>query len=215
MVAPTADDNDDVLLAARYGDRDDVQQFVTQFTADAVAKVHDEHGNTVLHMICANGHTGESHSLWRSRPIFFTSRTDLLNYILPIVPISLLASQNDAGSTPLHWAALNAHLPIIQKLVQFPDGPGVNLIDFKNAAGRSPLAEAENAGWDEGAKWFVEVMNLKEDAEADVGEQDAAEIAPEDIEVEIEDAEGQVASLSITKGSVAVRQQDPVEKSTS
>lgn len=61
----------------------------------------------------------------------------------------------------MHWAALNHHLPIMQKLVGFPDGPGINLIDIKNAAGRSPLTEAEMAAFDEGAKWLVEKMRLE------------------------------------------------------
>lgn len=51
----------------------------------------------------------------------------------------------------------------MQKLVQYPKGPGADLIDIKNAAGHSPLGEAENVGWKEGAKWFVEMMNLHED----------------------------------------------------
>jgi hypothetical protein len=105
----------------------------------------------------------------------------------------------------------------VQKLVQFPDGPGVDLIDIKNAAGHSPLAEAELAGWEEGAKWFVEVMNLGEDdgkaGDADAGEDGEGEmISGQDIEVEIEDADGGIASLSISDGSATVRQQDATSK---
>ena len=87
--------------------------------------------------------------------------------MLSVVSPSLLSAQNDAKSTPLHWAALNSHLTIAQKLVQHPNGPGINLIDIKNAAGRSPLGEAENVGWEEGAKWFVEVMNLGEETKGE------------------------------------------------
>jgi uncharacterized protein len=76
------------------------------------------------------------------------------------VPSSLLSTSNRAGSTALHWAALNSQLAAARRLVEFPGGPGVDLIDIKNAAGRSPLGEAEAAGWDEGAKWMVEVMRL-------------------------------------------------------
>ena len=80
--------------------------------------------------------------------------------------------------------------------MRFPGGPGIDLIDVKNAAGRSPLGEAENVGWEEGARWFVEVMNLDEGAK---GEE---ELQPADgadqIEVEIQDAEGQVAKMKIS-----------------
>jgi len=91
------------------------------------------------------------------------SAQELLELLLPLCPTSptsLLSAQNNAGSTALHWAALNAHLATARALVEFPRGPGVALIDVKNAAGRSPLGEAEAAGWDEGAKWMVEVMRL-------------------------------------------------------
>lgn len=86
--------------------------------------------------------------------------------LLPIVPPSLLCAQNRAGSTALHWAALNAQLATARALVEFPGGAGIDLIDVKNAAGRSPLGEAEAAGWDEGAKWMIEVMRLDDAAPA-------------------------------------------------
>lgn len=108
---------------------------------------------------------------------------------------ALLSTQNNAGSTPSHWAALNSHLPILQKLVQFKDGPGVDLLDIKNSSGRSPLGEAENVGWDEGAKWMVEVMNLDDGKAAT--EEDQVVDGVQDIEVEIQDAEGQVARMKI------------------
>ena len=73
----------------------------------------------------------------------------------------MLSAQNNSGSTALHWAALNSQLEVAQKLVQYPGGAKLDLIDIKNKAGLSPLGEAENAGWEEGAKWFVEVMNLE------------------------------------------------------
>lgn len=124
----------------------------------------------------------------------------MLDFLLTVVDPSLLSVQNEAKSTALHWAALNSQLSAAQKLVGFSKGPGKDLIDVKNAAGRSPLAEAENIGWEEGAKWFVEVMNLE-----DGGKE---ELAPaedvKDIEVEIQDAEGQIAKLKINpSGSVS------------
>ena len=79
------------------------------------------------------------------------------------MPPTLLSVQNHAQSTALHWAALNQHLPIMQKLVQHPGGPGIDLIDIKNSAGRSPMGEAEMAGWEEGSKWLLEMMRLDTD----------------------------------------------------
>ncbi|KAI0919117.1 hypothetical protein AcW1_003424 [Taiwanofungus camphoratus] len=188
---PSYDDLEEVLLSCRYGDVDEIKQFVDQFGPDPLNDARDDHGNTILHMVCGNGHT------------------EALEYLLPIVSPSLLSVQNNAKSTPLHWAALNSQLSIARALVRFPQGPGIDLIDIKNAAGRSSLGEAENAGWDEGAKWFVEVMNLDEGAK---GEE---ELHPadgtEDIEVEIQDAEGQVAKMTIGQSASETSNKDAVK----
>jgi ankyrin repeat protein len=62
MPAPsslTDDDKDDLLLACRYGDLEDVQAFVTEHGPEILNEIHDDNGNCVLHMVCANGHTGK------------------------------------------------------------------------------------------------------------------------------------------------------------
>ncbi|CAL1711413.1 unnamed protein product [Somion occarium] len=186
---PSDEDKDDLLLSCRYGDTEDIQSFVQKYGASSLNDFRDDNGNTVLHMVCANGHT------------------DALDYLLSVVSSSLLSVQNDAGSTALHWAALNSHLTIVQRLVQHPGGPGKDLIDIKNAAGRTPLGEAEIIGWEEGAKWLVEVMNL--DSEGSKGEEDQVVGPSQDIEVEIQDAEGQVAKMTIGPQAVS----EPVGKS--
>ncbi|EMD32946.1 hypothetical protein CERSUDRAFT_118373 [Gelatoporia subvermispora B] len=179
VTMPSPDDYEELLLSCRYGDVDDIRLFVDRFGADALNSARDDSGNTVLHMVCANGHQ------------------DALEYILPLVDATLLAAPNAAQSTPLHWAALNQHLAVAQALVNCARGPGVDLIDRKNAAGRTPLGEAENVGWDEGAKWFVQVMNLEDPAGK--GEAGDETVDPaQDIEVEIQDAEGQVARMTVS-----------------
>ncbi|KAI1782749.1 ankyrin [Ganoderma leucocontextum] len=183
LATPTIDDIEELLLSARYGDADDIQQFVAKFGSDALATARDDNGNSVLHMVAGNGHT------------------DALDLLLPLVPSSLLAARNNAGSTALHWAALNSHLDVVKKLVQHPGGPGVDLIDIKNATGRSPLGEAENAGWEDGARWFVEVMNLDENAKAETADADEDVQLADGVEVEIQDAEGQVAKMTIGPNS--------------
>jgi ankyrin repeat protein len=117
-----------------------------------------------------------SHTPLASPPI---RARELLEFLLPLSPPILLSAQNNAGSTALHWAALNAQLATARALVAFPDGPGARLIDVKNAAGRSPLGEAEAAGWDEGAKWMVEVMRLDDD-DGDCGDRGARGAVEED-----------------------------------
>ncbi|KAJ7744672.1 ankyrin repeat-containing domain protein [Mycena metata] len=187
-MAPSTDEQEEFLLSCRYGDLDDVKQFVDQFGVAAAGAVHDDNGNTALHMLCGNGHA------------------DILDYLLPILPPALLSAKNSAESTPLHWAALNSHMDVVKRLVEFPGGPGIDLIDIKNAAGRSPLAEAELAGWDEGAQWLVQMMKLdveggvkegEADEPTDAEDADASQLAAEGIEIEIEDADGQMAKMRI------------------
>ncbi|KAF9047514.1 ankyrin repeat-containing domain protein [Panaeolus papilionaceus] len=189
--SPTDDEKDEIFLACRYGDIDDVKEFISKYNTQLLADLRDENKNSVLHMICANGHL------------------DLLKHLLPLLPPSALSAQNSPGSTPLHWAATNSQLEIAKALVQHPNGPGIDLIDIKNEAGHSPLADAELAGWDEGAKWFVEVMNLDTEGskEGPASEDDDVPLDPEvarDIEVEIEDADGQIARMKISGSSGTV-----------
>lgn len=58
-MAPTADEKDELLLSCRYGDLQDVQEFVKLHGKGPLADVRDENGNCVLHMVSGNGHIGE------------------------------------------------------------------------------------------------------------------------------------------------------------
>jgi ankyrin repeat protein len=128
--------------------------------------------------------------------------TGILDYILPLVSPALISVRNEAGSTALHWAALNAHLGVMERLIKAPGGGGSGLIDIKNAAGRSPLAEAEMMGWDEGTSWLAQMMSLEgrssPSEEQDSEPRTAVNVDPtQDIEVEIEDADGRVARMTL------------------
>lgn len=123
------------------------------------------------------------------------------------MPPTLLSAQNDARSTALHWATLNQHLPIVQKLVNCPGGSGIDLIDIRNSAGISPLGEAERIGWDEGAKWLVEMMKLDTDQVKEVDENETIDSA-QDVEIEIEDADGEVAKMTIGGGAAGDERHD-------
>jgi uncharacterized protein len=52
------DEKEDVLLACRYGDIEDVKQFVEKFGSQPLADIRDDNNNSVLHMACGNGHLG-------------------------------------------------------------------------------------------------------------------------------------------------------------
>ncbi|KAG8907061.1 hypothetical protein FRB99_005438 [Tulasnella sp. 403] len=161
---PTHDDLEELLLSCRYGELDEVREFVDTFGKEHLSSVRDENGNTVLHMTCGNGHTA------------------LLEYLLPLVPPELLSVANNSRSTPLHWATTNKHMDVIQRLVRFPGGPGALLIDQKNQAGLTAVGEAELVEWNEGARWLVSQMDLDSGESADVKEEDA----PAEDETELE-----------------------------
>lgn len=55
---PTADELDDIILSARYGELDEIEQFVAKYGINSVADAVDERGNGCLHMAAANGHIG-------------------------------------------------------------------------------------------------------------------------------------------------------------
>ena len=60
---PTDEDKEDVLLAARYGDLDDIRQFVAHFGSQVLSDIRDENDNSVVHMACGNGHLGNYRDL--------------------------------------------------------------------------------------------------------------------------------------------------------
>jgi ankyrin repeat protein len=132
----------------------------------------------------------------------FTKRPgELLNFLLPLVPSQFLSAKNHAGSTALHWAALNKQLEVARKLVLHPNGPGRDLIDIKNNIGRSPLGEAEVAGWDEGATLFVEMMILDaEEPQEQLVENEGllVDVKNREREAEIPDVEGGIAKMSLS-----------------
>lgn len=57
-MTPSANEQEELLLSARFGELDEVKAFEDKYGAVALANARDESGNTILHMACANGHQG-------------------------------------------------------------------------------------------------------------------------------------------------------------
>lgn len=135
----------------------------------------------------------------------------MLDYLLTVVPPESLSVTNNLRSTPLHWATTNRHLETVQRLVQLPHGPGAALIDQRSLAGLTAVGEAEMVEWEEGARWLVSMMPLKNEVvigpkEAD-DEGDDALLDPETrMEVEVEDVNGRVAKMTIDGKDVKGKQ---------
>lgn len=59
MPIPSDEDKEEIFLSCRYGDLDEVQAYIQKFGAESLSEIRDDNGNTVLHMISGNGHTGK------------------------------------------------------------------------------------------------------------------------------------------------------------
>jgi ankyrin repeat protein len=68
-MAPTEEQVQELLLSCRYGELDEVKAFTDEFGWEDVNKARDDRGNTVLHMICANGHLGGCRFLLDQTPM--------------------------------------------------------------------------------------------------------------------------------------------------
>lgn len=114
----------------------------------------------------------------------------------------LINAINDAGNTPLHWAALNGHLECVKLLIQL--GADVTII---NKAGHDAVYEAEINDKKEVVDWLLgEVEELEKgigqnsEAPADAEQEDG-------MEVEGETGQNSTDSSSGTNGVDAVRRQ--------
>ena len=56
LTPPSEDDLEDIILSARYGELNELKQFIIEFGIDALADAKDGRGNGCLHMAAANGH---------------------------------------------------------------------------------------------------------------------------------------------------------------
>lgn len=84
--------------------------------------------------------------------ILISLTTEIISHLLmPPPQESLLNSPNISGSTPLHYAALNGHLPAVTLLLAAGADPTV-----VNRAGHDAVYEAELNGKDEVARFILE-----------------------------------------------------------
>ncbi|KAL0247040.1 hypothetical protein I308_104073 [Cryptococcus tetragattii IND107] len=174
---PTEEQIEDAILSARFGDLDDLRAFVDTFGKEALAEARDERGNTVLHMCCGNGHL------------------DVLKYLLPLVPPSLLSVTNETGSPAMHYAVANNNTECVKALVNWPQeqGGGLPLLKQKNASGRDAFLESmfagegkeEVSGWIEGYLYKVEGGDDEEEGEGE-GKEIKMSVGDEVVEDEAE-----------------------------
>ena len=69
--SPTPEDTEELLLITRYGELDELRSFIEKFGTKPLTDARDEDGNTILHMVCGNGHLGAADfGSWRMKGFF-------------------------------------------------------------------------------------------------------------------------------------------------
>ena len=59
LPVPSGEDKEELLLSCRYGDLDEVQEFIKKYGSGSLSDIRDANGNTILHMVSGNGHIGD------------------------------------------------------------------------------------------------------------------------------------------------------------
>lgn len=152
------DEIDDLLYAARIGDKDELATLISSLAeregtlpADVLANAKDEGKSTCLHMAAGNGHVGEHFPPDRNphsplgqkthtavNPLPNRHSTDIVNLLLSHFsdPVpkedkkAFLDAPNEFGNTGLHWAAGGGHLAVVKLLVE--NGASPALANEKN-----------------------------------------------------------------------------------
>jgi uncharacterized protein len=169
-----------MLEAARFGDVEEVQEWVAAYGLDvardvlrvhvqlclnadgqAVADESQQSSSSMLHMAAANGHT------------------NIVEWLAPSVRTMSLAGNNPTwacnhqGSSPLHWATVNGHMSVVQLLLSLGANPAQ-----RDGRGQSALTIAELAGNLDLASILLTAMS-----EEDVVDRVEAEAAAQGIDV--------------------------------
>ncbi|KAJ5145839.1 uncharacterized protein N7515_000403 [Penicillium bovifimosum] len=144
-IALSAEAIDDLIYDARAGDlealNEDIANLATQHSCpeshivlsaiDTADESEGGSGSCVLHFPAANGNADLLKTLLQKlSSADAAQRTAFVN------------CRNYSGNTPLHWAALNAHLECVKALVE----AGADL-DIKNDAGHDAVFLAERTAW--------------------------------------------------------------------
>lgn len=120
--------------------------------------------------------------------------------------LRVINTQNKAGNTPLHWAAVNGHLECVKLLMEGGGDPTV-----RNAVGHDAIFEAEINGKGEVVEWALREggEGIEEGVAGEVGGEGEGD-ADEEMEMDgVEengegvvdgDVEKKLGDLSIEKG---------------
>lgn len=155
LPALTADEIDDLVYFTRVNEVDDLRTGIKDLAGIykcsesdvVVAGIDPDSGNTLLHYCSANGFLDLLKLYLDKLDVKASNLTDstLSEEQSPAGPKALsqdhlINRQNKQGNTPLHWAAYNGHLKVVELLVSC----GADMW-IKNASGHLAMFDAERA----------------------------------------------------------------------
>ncbi|KAI4672228.1 uncharacterized protein J4E78_000728 [Alternaria triticimaculans] len=190
---------DEVLYLARANEPSELDSYVSELStqtkrprAELFAAAIDPYSkNSALHYAAANGHNGNISSRAWSKAIL--TSIDIIKLLFSTSAEkpepAFLNAVNDAGNTPLHWAALNGHLESVKLLVQ--SGADVTII---NRAGHDAVYEAEINDKNDVVDWLLGAV---EELENGIGQNDQPEAGDAEDNMDDADAEAERAQDSI------------------
>ncbi|KAL4948152.1 ankyrin [Aspergillus filifer] len=194
LVKLTSDEADDLIYCVRAGDQAEMESAINELSQKYNTKASviiasttdnfepEEEGGTgcgLFHYAAANGNSGILE--WLNTTLASAEGT-----LTPDEIKETVNKQNYSGNTPLHWAALNAHIKCVELLV----AAGAD-VSIKNTAGHDAVFLAERADWS---------------AQAQAKGRDEAE-DPDEVEITIGEGEGEQAAQDAgpkTKGREVV-----------
>jgi ankyrin repeat protein len=133
----SAEDLEEALLCARYGELDELQSVPNWKTVVQCRCPHA--GNTCLMLAAANNHK------------------DMIQLLLGVVRVN---ERNTSGNSALHWAALNGHLEVAEMLLQA--GADANV---RNSFEKRPFDEALVRGFGPVCELLARATEFENDPE--------------------------------------------------
>jgi hypothetical protein len=133
----------DLVDFVRYEDESFIKELFglvgSALCAQRFSEARDERGNSVMHMCAANG------------------QTESVNIIASLAP-ELVSVANLEGNSPMHWACVSGHLPIVSLLHNLGAPTAV-----ENSQGRTPICEAQLHERHDILDFFISILGRKDE----------------------------------------------------
>jgi hypothetical protein len=217
MAALDEDAVDEILYLSRANEAAELASYLSELSLQTkrsstelvVAAIDPYTKNGPLHYAAANGHNGTDPKKCFLNNLKLIVIIEVIKLLFSMSadkpPPELINAINDAGNTPLHWAALNGHLESVKLLIQ----SGADITIF-NRAGHDAVFEAEINDKKEVVDWLLGAVEELENGIGQTGEapggvdedmDDQDKSGSERSEAAVEDARKQMEDMKTRDGA--------------